>query len=174
MSRRIDDVIVELGSLDEAESDAALCLALRPHLSLLAREATAIMEARQKAKEYALRNAERARAARKARRPLPAQSAKRKAEQRARAEVRAETLARAGWTCQGPSFGLPETCRMVSMDRPVLEVHEVAQRSTHPGSHLDVEVTVALCQLHHDMVSSPVGELRELVESVGLIVRATT
>jgi len=52
-------------------------------------------------------------------------------------------------------------------------VHETTARGTHPGSHLDPSCTVALCQSHHSMVTSPVGEMRKLCESVGLIKRAT-
>lgn len=58
------------------------------------------------------------------------------------------------------------------MARPCLEVHETEQRSTHPGSHLNPEVTVALCQVHHDFCTSPVGANRELVLSLGLLVKA--
>lgn len=89
-----------------------------------------------------------------------------------RAAVRAEALARDGG-CVGPARGLPGACRSY-YGRPPLEVHEVAARGTHPGSHLKVELTVCLCNYHHDACTSPVGEMRVLVESLGLLVRATS
>lgn len=87
--------------------------------------------------------------------------------------MRRETIARAGHRCQGPSFGLPGRCASPDPRRPELEVHETTARGTHPGSHLDPSCTVALCQRHHSMVTSPVGEMRRLCEAVGLIVRST-
>ena len=103
---------------------------------------------------------------------LPPVSPKRRAEAPLRAEVRRQAIERDGG-CVGPRRGLPGACGPVG-DRTGIEVHEVAQRSTHPGSHLKVELTACLCPRHHDACSSPVGEMRELVESVGLLVRATT
>lgn len=107
------------------------------------------------------------------RRPLPPMSHKRLSEREQRAEVRRATIERAGHRCQGPSFGLPGPCGSPNLLRPELEVHETTARGTHPGSHLDPSCTVALCQNCHSAVTSPVGEMRKLAESVGLIKRAT-
>ena len=107
------------------------------------------------------------------RRPLPRASHKRLSEREQRAEVRRLTIERAGHRCQGPAYGLPGECASPDLLRPELEVHETTARGTHPGSHLDPSCTVALCQSHHSMVTSPVGEMRKLCESVGLIKRAT-
>lgn len=106
--------------------------------------------------------------------PLAWKSAKRKAEAEQREEVRRVTAERAGGRCQGPSFDLPGECSSPYPWRPELETNEVRRRGTHPGSHLDASDTVLLCQLHHDAITSPVGELREHCERVGLIVRAGT
>jgi 5-methylcytosine-specific restriction endonuclease McrA len=79
----------------------------------------------------------------KRRTPLKRVSAKRLAEAPERAEVRRITLARAGHRCQAPgAFGL--LC-----GGGELEVHEVHSRGTTPGSHLDPDVTMALCPNHH-------------------------
>lgn len=142
----------------QAVAEAA-AIALLPYVKRVQeREAKAVQAGRKKAP----------------RRPLPAQSAKRKAERGLRDEVRRQTLERAGHRCEGPAYGLPGACRIVSMERAPLEVHEKTARGTHPGSHLDASVTVALCQFHHDVVTSPSGENRKLAERLGLIVRATT
>ena len=108
------------------------------------------------------------------RKPLPSRSVRRLSEAEARAAVRDEVLSRDRWTCVGPARGLPGLCASPHPGRPALEVHEVEARGTHPGSHLRTEVCVTLCQSHHDACTSPSGDMRTLVESVGLLVRNTT
>lgn len=46
----------------------------------------------------------------KVRKPVAAQSTKRKDEYRERVAVRHETLSRAGYRCEGPDRGLPGAC----------------------------------------------------------------
>ncbi len=106
--------------------------------------------------------------------PLRSVSVRRLSERETRALVRQEVLERDHYRCVGPDRGLPDRCASPFAHRPALEVHEVEQRSTHPGSHLRPEVCVTLCQHHHDLCTSPSGDLRELVERVGLIVRSRT
>ena len=108
------------------------------------------------------------------RKPLPYRSVRRLSETEARDAVRAEVLERDRWTCVAPARGLPGRCQSPHPGRPVLEVHEVEARGTHPGSHLRAEVCVTLCQSHHDACTSPSGDLRVLVEAVGLLVRNST
>jgi hypothetical protein len=112
-------------------------------------------------------------AKKKTRRSVKPVSDRRRSETEQRAEVRRLVKAR-DRVCQGPGAGLPDPCASPFEWRAELEVHEYAQRSTHPGSHLDPDLCVLLCQHHHDMVTSPVGEMRALVERVGLIVRSRT
>jgi hypothetical protein len=83
----------------------------------------------------------------KRRTPMKRVSAKRLAEGPERDEVREVTLRRAGWRCQAPGmFGI--VC-----GGGELEVHEVHSRGTSPGSHLDSNLTVALCPNHHRRVT---------------------
>lgn len=86
-----------------------------------------------------------------ARKPLAPMSKKRKAEAPERARVRAVVIARDGG-CRAAVL-LPGRCRSPFRDRPPLEVHEVESRARRPGSHLDPDLCVALCQFHHDMVT---------------------
>jgi 5-methylcytosine-specific restriction endonuclease McrA len=97
-------------------------------------------------------------------------STKRRNEAGLRAQVRQEVLERDG-SCVGPQRGLRGICGNVGY-RTGLEVHEVAARSTTPGSHLRVDLAVALCPRHHDMVTSPFGEDRERAIKAGLLVRS--
>lgn len=91
--------------------------------------------------------------------PLRRESSKRRAERTQRAAVVAEVLERdAG--CVGASRVPWVACR------GRLTAHEVAQRSTSPGSHLRPDLAVALCSAHHDWVHDHIAEARE----VGLIV----
>lgn len=103
-------------------------------------------------------------------RPLRAQSEKRRQESPIRAEVRSAVLARDGG-CVGPLRGLRGMCGSVG-DRVGFEVHEVAARSTTPGSHLIPDLAVVLCPRHHDMVTSPHGEDRRRAIEAGLLVRS--
>ncbi len=105
----------------------------------------------------------------KARTPLAGESPKRKAERPLRAEVRRQVIERDG-RCVGPSRGLPGRCGTLP-DRLGLEVHEVAARGTHPGSHLNVDLAVALCPVHHDMVTSASGEMLKLARRANLVIR---
>ena len=90
--------------------------------------------------------------------PLRRESAKRRAERVRRAAVVAEVLERDGG-CVGASRVPWVPCR------GRLAVHEVAQRSVIPGSHLRPELAVVLCSAHHDWAHEHITEARE----VGLI-----
>lgn len=100
----------------------------------------------------------------RSRRRLPAESAKRRAERAARAQVRAATLERAGWRCQAAELVPEVRCR------GPLDVDERTARGTHPGSHLDLEVTQALCRAHHEWK----GDHPAAAEQLGLRVRSST
>lgn len=91
--------------------------------------------------------------------PLRRESAKRRAERTQRAAVVAEVLERDGG-CVGASRVPWVPCR------GRLAVHEIAQRSVVPGSHLRAELCVALCASHHEWAHDHITEARE----VGLIV----
>lgn len=104
--------------------------------------------------------------------PIPQQSKKTIAQIPEREAMRKRVIARDGG-CVGPRRGLPGACGTLP-GRPGLEVHEVEQRSTHPGSHLRDEAAVSLCAKHHSYCTSPVGEARELVLAVGLIVKSSS
>ena len=91
--------------------------------------------------------------------PLRRESAKRRAERVQRAAVVAEVLERDGGcvlrfnreagACHGP-----------------VHVHETAQRSVVPGSHLRPDLCAALCAAHHDWAHRNIDQARVL----GLIV----
>lgn len=93
------------------------------------------------------------------RRPLPRESVKHRRQRRVRAAVVAEVLERDGG-CVGRELVPSVACS------GRLEVHEVAQRSVVPGSHLRPDLAVALCSAHHRWVDGHIAEARE----VGLIV----
>lgn len=79
---------------------------------------------------------------RPARSPLARESAKRRAERLQRDAVRQEVLERDGGC----------VLRFVSDAGPCrgsVHVHETAQRSVVPGSHLRADLCVALCAAHH-------------------------
>lgn len=103
---------------------------------------------------------------------FPRESPKTIREKPIRAAVREAAKERDGG-CVGPRRGLPGRCGPVG-DRTRLEVHEVASRGTHPGSHLKLELTATLCPVHHSAVTSAVGEARELAIRAGLIVLPST
>lgn len=86
---------------------------------------------------------------------LKPESDKRKAERPLRAEVRVETLRRAGHQCQAREL-VPEVACM-----GVPYTHEVAQRSVSPGSHLRVELTMAICGAHDDWLCRNIGQAHE-------------
>lgn len=91
--------------------------------------------------------------------PLRRESARRRRERPQRAAVVAEVLER-----DGGCVGRDRVPSVACSGR--LEVHEVAQRSVVPGSHLRAELAVALCSAHHRWVDDHIAEARE----VGLIV----
>ena len=74
--------------------------------------------------------------------------------------------------CVGPDRGLPGECGSPFDHRPPLEVHEIRPRGRQPGSHLQLRLCVTLCQQHHDMCTSPVGDVLDLVERCGLLLPA--
>lgn len=93
------------------------------------------------------------------RRPLPRESTRRRRERPLRAAVIAEVLERDGG-CVGAARVSQVSCS------GHLAVHEVAQRSVVPGSHLRPDLAVTLCEAHHAWVHHHIVEARE----VGLIV----
>lgn len=105
-------------------------------------------------------------------RPLRSQSDKRRAEASKRAQVRIDVLARDG-ECIPAKRGMPGACE-VYPDRAPLEVHEIAARGTHPGSHLDPDLCVATCPRHHDDLTSATGDLLALARKLDLRRRPTT
>lgn len=97
---------------------------------------------------------------RRSRKKLPAQSAKRRAEQPQRAAVRAERLARSGGVCAALDVVPEVACASPDPTRPPIEVDEIKSRGVNPGGHLDVENTQALCQAHHDWRTANPAEAR--------------
>ncbi len=93
------------------------------------------------------------------RRPLRRESSRRRSERVQRAAVVAEVLERDGG-CVARHWFLTGPCRGRE------DVHEVAQRSVVPGSHLRPELCVTLCRAHHDWAHANIAEARVL----GLIV----
>lgn len=75
---------------------------------------------------------------------LNPRSAKRVAEEQARAEVRRLVRQRAGGRCEARDL-VPE----VRCWGP-LDVDELEARGVHPGSHLDPDLCQLLCRGHHD------------------------
>lgn len=108
----------------------------------------------------------------KPRTKLASQSARTRSERPLRAEVRRQVIER-DKRCVGPRRGLPGPCGPLP-GRSGLEVHEVAARGTHPGSHLRVDLAVALCARHHDMITSASGEILKLARRSGLVVRPSS
>lgn len=105
-------------------------------------------------------------------RPLRSQSDKRRSEAAARAQVRIDVLARDG-ECIPAKRGMPGACE-VYPGRAPLEVHEIAARGTHPGSHLDPDLCVAACPKHHDQITDASGDLLALARKLDLRRRPTT
>ncbi len=105
-------------------------------------------------------------------RPLRSQSDKRRSEAAARAQVRIDVLARDG-ECIPANRGMPGPCEVYGGRAP-LEVHEIAARGTHPGSHLDPDLCVATCPSHHDDLTNATGRLLELARKLDLRRRPTT
>ena len=93
------------------------------------------------------------------RRPLPRESVKHRRQRRQRAVVVAEVLERDG-RCMAAELVPSVQCR------GALVVHEPPQRSVVPGSHLDPELCVAICEGHHVWVHDNIEDAR----AVGLIV----
>lgn len=84
---------------------------------------------------------------------LRPESLKRRNERAARSVVRHLTLLRAEYRCEGASLCPRVACGLLAGRAP-LEVHEVIGRGVHPGAHLDVELTMALCPAHHDWATT--------------------
>jgi len=91
--------------------------------------------------------------------PLAHESSRRRAERRQRAAVVAEVLERDGG-CVARASVSSVPCH------GALVVHETAQRSVVPGSHLRADLAVALCHAHHEWAHRNIAEARAL----GLIV----
>lgn len=89
-------------------------------------------------------------------------SAKRIAEQPERAAVRAACLAR-DVTCRAAHLVPAVRC-----STGPLQVHETAQRSVFPGSHLRLDLCMALCSAHHRYIDTHIAEAHEL----GLLVHS--
>lgn len=84
---------------------------------------------------------------------LPAKSPRRIAEADQRADVRAEVQAR-DRVCQASVLIPGHRCSSPFSTRPRLEVHEVESRGAHPGSHLNPDLCVLLCQGAHDAATA--------------------
>lgn len=74
---------------------------------------------------------------------IPAESAKRKTERRARHAIRDLALWRADHRCQARA-AVPEVQCWGRLD-----VDEIVARSAYPSGHLDPENTQVLCAAHH-------------------------
>lgn len=99
-------------------------------------------------------------------------SDRRRGEAARRALVREYVLERDGG-CVPAERGMPGLCGTLP-GRPSLEVHEIAARGTHPGSHLDVDLCVATCPKHHEMVTNATGDLLALARDLDLRRKPTT
>lgn len=104
--------------------------------------------------------------------PLRSASPKRLAEAPERAAVRDLVLAR-DRTCVPAQRGMPGDCETLPGRAP-LEVHEIAARGTHPGSHLDPDLCVATCPKHHDQISNATGDVLALARTLDLRRKPTT
>lgn len=94
------------------------------------------------------------------------QSPKRAAEKPERDAVREHVLNR-DRRCIPADRGMPGACQVYG-GRDPLEVHEIAARGTHPGSHLDPDLCVAACPYHHDRLTNAYGEELELARELDL------
>jgi hypothetical protein len=92
----------------------------------------------------------------KSTKPLGRESTKRKAERPDRQRVREITLKRANYQCQ-----LARLVPDVECWGP-LDVDEIAARGVAPGSHLNEDVTIAVCRRHHDWRTQHPAEAYEL------------
>lgn len=86
---------------------------------------------------------------------LPAQSAKRKRESAARAQVNRDALYRAGNRCQAIDLVPEVTCW------GPLDVDEIKARGVNPGGHLDETNVQVLCRGHHDWKHAHPNEASE-------------
>lgn len=85
---------------------------------------------------------------------LKPQSARRVYERAERAQVIDDVLERDHWVCQARHL-LGTPCE------GLLTAHEVVQRSVRPGSHLERELCVCICDSHHSWVHDHIAESRE-------------
>src|SRR5262245_36533113 len=119
----------------------------------------------EKAREWEQRSRDRAieRAKKKRRKPLPRKSAKQTEIDRERATIKAEKLAAAGVhgtvrpsdvtrACLGVIVWPEIFCGIVSAERPLIELHEVVQRSLWRAGAVHAGNCVLLCQAHHEAV----------------------
>lgn len=98
------------------------------------------------------------------------QSKKRRREAKRRREVVEIVTARDGWRCHAAGV-LPGQCQTIS-DRQELEPHEIRPRGRQPGSHLDPDQVRLLCPYHHEMCTSPVGHMADVVIAAGHLLPA--
>lgn len=87
---------------------------------------------------------------------LPAQSARRRQEKAARAAVREQALAAAGYQCTARSLVPEVRCA------GGLEVDEITPRGVRPGAHLEPDQTQVLCHAHHEWKTTHPAEAHAL------------
>jgi hypothetical protein len=106
----------------------------------------------------AVRSAENAR--RRPRKPLPRRSAKKKAIDVERVEVRRVVIERDGETCFAGANGLVPSvrCASPSPDRLELELHEVVKRGRWAAGAVVPSNCRLLCQAHHDYTEDEVED----------------
>ncbi len=80
----------------------------------------------------------------KPRKPLPAESARTKAQRREREKVREDALHRAGYRCS-----MVDKVPEVKCWGP-LDVDEIKSRGVNPGGHLDASNVQVACRAHHE------------------------
>ena len=80
------------------------------------------------------------------RKPLRAQSKKRRREAKERLAVIHEVIARDGLACHAQDVGLEHDCQYP------LDPHELRSRAQYPGGHLDPANVILICRWAHDWI----------------------
>lgn len=170
MSLRTDRALLELAALpvdNWGPEHWAMLEAIRRDLASAVRAARRRVDRAEAAAAAGRRNASGLR-----RSPIRPVSPRRAAETAERVAVREYVLDR-DRECIPARRGMPGRCETYP-GRASLEVHEIAARGTHPGSHLDRDLCVATCPKHHDDITDATGDLLALARDLDLRRRPTT
>lgn len=100
--------------------------------------------------------------------PIPQKSAKRKALEPARRDVRAEVIYRAGSRCEAIALVPEVSCGSPFAHRPQLEVDELTGGANRSVEWLDPDACQALCQLHHDWKTANKREYLRRFDAAGI------